>query len=86
MNEKQFPEGIRIYAPHEKAPDFIVADVVINRSEFAQYMRSFEGDQIPLQIKRSKKSGKMYFDLNTYRLQNNNNNQKPASNDDDFPF
>lgn len=70
---------IKTFKPHEKAPEFIKADVIINIDEFAQMVKSgenistYEKDgksirQIKLQLLEAKDGG-YYFQFNNYKKQ-----------------
>ncbi len=65
MSETKFPEGLSIFPPHEKAPQFIKAILSVNREKFISYLMSQEPDEkgyIAFEIKESKE-GKLYLGL-----------------------
>jgi len=51
--EAKFVDGMRVYNPHEKAPDFVVAEIVIEHDDFVDWMAD-RGDKIRITIKRSR--------------------------------
>ena len=64
MAEKQFPNGIRAFKPNEKAPDFVKADLTINKAELTTWLQS-QPDTIRLSVKESQK-GTYYVEVNTF--------------------
>lgn len=66
-----FINGMRVFSPHAKAPEFVKANLVINCKELVEYMRAnHTNGEIKIDIKMAK-SGKLYADLNTFKKQNN---------------
>jgi hypothetical protein len=64
MENKDFVFGVRVSKPFYKAPKFVVAQLVINVSDFIQ---KYEGnDEIKIDIKESK-GGNYYAQLDTYQ-------------------
>ncbi len=70
--ENDFPQGIRVFKKHEKAPDFIIADITISDIQaFSQdALKNEKGGETRLQIKEGK-SGNYYLAWNDYRPNNN---------------
>jgi len=67
MADPKFPDGIRVYAPRDRAPDYVIADIVINVQQFEQYMRAAHVQgELRLELKRSKK-GNLYLQENEWR-------------------
>lgn len=65
--EKQFPQGIRISNPHEKAPNYIRAKVSIKVDEFIQWLSEFQDNGwVNLSLNKSQK-GVLYFELDTWK-------------------
>ena len=64
-NEAKFVDGMRVYNPHERAPDFVVAEIVIEHDDFVDWMAD-RGDKIRITIKRSR-GGKFYASENDYK-------------------
>jgi hypothetical protein len=73
MAENKLPEGIRLFAPHQYAPDFVIASLVITLDDLYKFTKEnpdmcgeYQGKkQLKLQIKRSR-DGKLYSDVDTY--------------------
>jgi len=67
MADPTFPDGIRVYAPNDRAPDYVIADLVINVQQFEQYMRAAHVQgELRLELKRSKK-GNLYLQVDDWR-------------------
>lgn len=65
MDNTKFPQGIRAFKPHEKAPTFVKANLTINR-EMLQVWMDQTGSEIKLQLKEAK-TGNYYLELDTYQ-------------------
>jgi hypothetical protein len=63
--EAKFVDGMRVYAPRENAPDFVIADVVIEHDDFVDWLAD-RGDKVRITIKRSR-GGKLYASENDYK-------------------
>lgn len=71
--EKIYPEGIRAFNKHEKAPDFVKGLIVITPNDLFAWLKKnenlfteFEGKkQIKLQILEGKKG--LYLAVDTYK-------------------
>lgn len=68
-NTPVFPQGIRYYAPHENAPDWVKGTIELTRDELLEWLHK-QGDKIKLDIKESKE-GKMYLAVNDYKPKQN---------------
>jgi hypothetical protein len=64
-SETEFVDGLRVYAPHERAPDFVKASISIKRAELIAWLQSREGDWVNVDVKESK-GGKWYAAVNDY--------------------
>lgn len=65
MTDTKFADGLSIYPPNEKAPDFVKGDLVIT-SEFIPFFNANQKQgKLRLQLKVSK-AGKLYAEINTY--------------------
>ncbi len=94
MSEIEFVSGLRVFAPREGAPDYILANLVIEREELAAWLRTHP-EKVRIDIKRSK-TGKLYAAVNNWKPQSDaaaTGNQtlskptakaSPASAQDDF--
>ncbi len=73
-NEKIYAEGLRTFAKHDKAPDFVLGTLIITPNDlFAwckaneQYLTEYEGKkQLRLQMTRSDK-GKVNITVDTWK-------------------
>jgi len=69
MSEKQFVNGLFVFKPHEKAPDFVKANLSINRDEFVNWLQEQEPDEkgrLKIDLKESKK-GSWYAHVNEWK-------------------
>lgn len=71
-----FPKGIMIFSPHENAPDYIKADIIIHPDKLFEWLGDNAdllqdvgyGDQLRLTLKESR-AGELYCDVNTFKKQ-----------------
>lgn len=88
-----FPTGIRVFAPHENAPEFIKGALVIESLKFAAWLGQQPEGNVRLDIKQSRK-GSWYLQVNTWKADTSkqskggggNPAREPADFDDDVPF
>lgn len=75
MAEKIYPKGINTFAKHEKAPDFVLGTIVINLSNFKEwingdgkeYLSDYKGSpQLKLQVLQGKERLNILVD--TYKV------------------
>ena len=65
-NDKpNFPQGIQFFKPSEKAPEFVLGNIVLKRSELTDWMNNEINDIIRLDVKVSQK-GNTYLSINNY--------------------
>lgn len=96
-NEAKFVDGLRVYAPKQGAPSFIIANLVVNVAELQGWLAQRSGE-VRIDIKESR-GGKYYASENDYRpdSQRHTPPQRPARQptlestgggfeDDDIPF
>jgi len=92
-NETEFVDGLIVKPPHEKAPDFVKAQISIKVPELGQWLRdqykAGNTEWVNLDVKVAK-SGKWYAAVNTYKPKEKEA-AKPAQKsaadmDDDIPF
>lgn len=92
MADKVFAKGIRTFAKHNSAPDFVLGELVITPNELftwlkgdgAQYLTEYKDvKQLKLQVTKSRDGGLMLA-VNTYKPQS----QAPQSQaeSDGLPF
>lgn len=63
---KEFVNGLMAYQPHEKAPDFVKANLTIFRDDLIEWLKT-QPEKIKVDIKQSKSTGKWYPEVNTYK-------------------
>ncbi|HCX04778.1 MAG TPA: hypothetical protein DHM42_09820 [Clostridiales bacterium] len=74
-----FVEGIRVFKPNEKAPDFIKGNFVINIKDFIKDAEKNAGDNFQARfVMKESKKGNYYLQWDDYV----SNKQK----DEDVPF
>lgn len=74
MSDVIYPEGVRTFKKHEKAPEFVLGTVIITPNELfkwlkenPQYLTDYKGEkQIKLQCLK-KKDGGITFTVDTYK-------------------
>lgn len=79
----EFIEGLRAFKPHEKAPDFLKANLLISRDDrnkFLEWVANQPDGDIRIDIKESKKET-YYCALNDYKKPEAPNNQDVDIND-----
>lgn len=64
--EAKFVDGLRVYAPRDNAPDFVIANLVVSVAELREWMSKRTENEVRIDIKRAK-SGKYYASENDYR-------------------
>lgn len=64
-SETEFVDGLRVYAPHERAPDYIIANATIDNTTLCAWLSAHPG-QVRIVIKRSQ-GGKYYAAVDTYK-------------------
>ena len=82
MAETIFADGISVFVPNAKAPEFIKLDVSINPEQLAAWARDnkqYITDRgfLKLQVKESKK-GTLYIDVNTFVPQKQEAQKQPS--------
>ena len=86
MADKEFPNGLLIKAPNEKAPEFVKCHISIKRADLGNWLREKKDDWINLDVNVAK-SGKWYCVVNTW-MPSAKSADKPAVEplDDKIPF
>jgi hypothetical protein len=86
--EMEFVDGLFVKAPHEKAPDFVKAQISIKVEDLGKWLRAKYKESlanegwINLDVKESK-SGKWYAAVSNYKPKEGG---KKDERDDDPPF
>ena len=89
MTDPIFPNGIRVFEPHENAPDFVKGTLSIETNKFCAWLGQQPDPTVRLDIKLSR-NGKWYLQLNTWKpknakAQDDATDGHPSLNDD-IPF
>lgn len=66
-NDVKFPEGLRVYAPGKNAPEWVRGQLVLNKRELMDWLRS-QDEEIRLDIKQSRK-GSWYMSVSDFTPQ-----------------
>ena len=83
MTDIEFPAGLIVKPPHEKAPSFVKASISIKRKDLGNWLRGRTEEWINLDVKVSK-DGKWYAAVNTYKKDEPKKESKPEPKRDDF--
>jgi hypothetical protein len=91
-NETKFVDGLRVYAPRDGAPDFVICNLVINVQELTAWLAGQSGD-VRVDVKRSRNE-KLYASVNDWKPKEGGQERaRPAPEqtgggfaDDDIPF
>jgi len=70
-----FPEGLMVFPPHERAPDWVHCDLVLNIEKFEKWVAANpdliqQSEKYGAQIRfvlKSDKADKLYLSVNNYR-------------------
>ena len=66
MADIEFVDGLIVKPPHEKAPDFVKAQISIKREKLESWLRGKTEDWINIDVKQSK-DGKWYCAVSTWK-------------------
>lgn len=88
-----FPEGVRAFSPSDKAPEFILASVVITPNQLVSWLKKNDGlmteynkeKQIKLTLLKSKE-GIPFFQVDTFKPDGKKTSNKAETVSDDLPF
>lgn len=69
--DAKFIDGLIFKAPHENAPDFIIAKISIKREDLLGWLQSQDGEWINADLKESRE-GKLYASVDDWRPNNGN--------------
>ena len=84
MSEKEFVDGLYIYPPHEKAPDFVKASISIDRKKLGNWLRGRTEEKIRIDVKNGNKG--WYCEVNTWKPKEGKETQGKDTFDPDIPF
>ena len=90
--EIEFVEGMIVKAPHEKAPDFVKANISIKVEDLGKWLRAKykAGDEwVNIDVKVSR-GGKWYAAVSNFKPKTKEEERKPSKSaadiEDDIPF
>jgi len=94
---KVYPKGMRIFAPRNGAPEFVIGEMVVNLKEFSDFIKSAEAQEYyseyngDKQLKFTLLKGDKgpYVTVNTYKPADQVAkivHSTPVTVDDDLPF
>ena len=69
----EYPKGLWINPPHQNSPDFLKARIKISKEQFLAWLQSKQGTQgkqgeeIHLDIRKSKEKNDLYITVNNWR-------------------
>jgi len=69
MSDNEFVDGLRAFKPHENAPDFIKANLVISKHDLMTWLEG-RPDNIRIDLKESKAGDKYYLAVNNWVPEN----------------
>ena len=83
-NETKFVNGLRVFKPHEKAPDFVKLNFSANAQELADWLLANKDEEgrVKFDLLKSK-NDKLYLKLNDYRKPSNNDYPKDKNDEID---
>ncbi len=74
----QFINGLIVKKPEGKAAEFITAKLSLKRLDLIEWLQSQPDDWINADILTSKKTGKLYCKINTWKPSAYNQNNRPS--------
>jgi hypothetical protein len=84
-NETKFVDGLRVYAPRDGAPDFVICNLVINVQELTAWLAGQSGD-VRVDVKRSR-NDKLYASVNDWKPKEGSQERpRPAPEPDNGSF
>ena len=89
----EFVNGLLVKAPHEKAPDFVKANISIKVEDLVEWLGNRTEEWINIDVKEAK-SGKWYAAVSNFKPKEGKEEKKPvpkkaesvAEMEDDLPF
>lgn len=84
--EKVFLDGISFEYPSDKAPDFILLKGAISGQKLFRFCQEHQNERgfINFEVKRSKNTGKLYAELNTWKPNAETKQQTQEYNDNKY--
>jgi single-stranded DNA-binding protein len=98
-NDTKFIDGLIFKAPHENAPEYVIAKISIKRAELIAWLQSQQGDWVNADLKKSQQ-GKFYAAVDDWKPGTQRQEREPRREaepatpaasgsdfaDDDIPF
>ena len=86
-NETKFVNGLRVFMPHEKAPDFVKLNFLADAQELADWLLANKDEEgkIKFDLLKSQK-GNLYLKHNDYKKPQPSNNDYPRDKNDELPI
>ena len=66
MQDKIWVDGMRVYKPDERAPQFVKINVVLHREDLMAWLATQTDDKIKVQVKEAS-AGHYYAEVDTYK-------------------
>ena len=94
MSDIQFPSGLIVKPPHERAPEYVKAKISIHRARLIAWLQQQEGEWVNLDVKASR-DGKWYAAVDDWKPSQEKAAKSPARHsakapdgfdDDSVPF
>lgn len=95
MSDIEFVPGLIVKAPHERAPEFVKAQISIKREELLAFLKDKEDEWINADVKVSK-GGRWYCAVSNFKKEAKEGGQEPrrggsskvggGSIEDEIPF
>ena len=90
-DEIEFVDGLIVKAPHERAPDFVKAQIAIKVEDLGKWLRKYKAGEewVNIDVKEAK-SGKWYAAVSNFKPKAKEDRKpaakKSADDDDSIPF
>lgn len=88
--ETIFPDGVNVFLPHEKAPDFVICDISLEPRKFVAFLKAHEQYKsekgyFKFTLKKGKNEN-YYLALDTYRPEMKKEVSEAQESYGDVPF
>ena len=84
-DDVEFPSGLIIKPPHDKAPDFVKGKLSINKESLTEWLATKEGEWVNMDIKVSK-GGKLYLAVDNWKPSGSSGEPTDKPFNDDVPW
>lgn len=65
--ERRYPKGMNAFKPHDKAPDFIITTLSINRETFMEWLSKETDEYVKLNVLKYQDGSKHNVQVNEYK-------------------